>query len=159
MHPIFKNTTSLGFYWKGIFVEDVQTAEVRLCMEPSTNLSILERTMNNGTMGAYARDALHYALVSHYRDNLFWEFLFNDTYNMQQLFYNDQSDIIITVLLILEALHDQGFIFPKRCYNLDEARDCIADKTEATRLVLENSDFEPYCFAISPLLASPDDSE
>lgn len=148
----FKTTLQLAQYWKFAFYENIQIDNVRLVCQDSLSFELICLSVDTSRLTSYARDALHYALVAHYRDQAFWEFLFNDTYNLQSLFMLDQVDIVSTILLLLEDINAYGFNFPSICYDLSAARCSIGVMTPQTEHFLSTANFEKYDFDLAPLL-------
>jgi hypothetical protein len=158
MHVHFSNEIQLGNFWKSAFVHELQNYDVRLMCEDTFTFDLLCLAFETSSITSYARDALHYALVAEYRDNAFWVFLLNDTFNMESLFALDQADIVTLVLLMLESLNGHGFRLPRICYDLSAARCCLAQMTEGTKRLLALSWFEPIDY-ISQLLSEPGELE
>jgi hypothetical protein len=142
MHPCFRNNTELGYYWIHEFGEEGLVDTVHLFCEDTLYFEFVSLMFHNENIVSYARDALHYALVAHKHDDVFWDFLFADTYNMEPLFGLDQVDIVVLVLLILERLNHEGFNFPTVCYDLSAARWSQQNKTGAMHQFLKTADFE-----------------
>lgn len=160
MNRHFRTDVELGLYWQHMFhKEECMQAEVHLVCEDTLHFTLLCLSFENDKLHAYARDALHFALVAEFRDHAFWDFLLNDTFNMQHLFGLDQSDLIIMVMLILEFLNNQGIYLPKICYELAGARCGEVQMTEVTARFFRFADFAPFDFELSPLLSPPDDNE
>jgi hypothetical protein len=118
-------------------------------------------SFEHSRLHAYARDALHFALVAEYRDHAFWEFLLNDTFNLQDLFGVDQADLVMMVILILEWLNHRGIYLPRTCYEPPAvmAKFEEVNMSKATERFLRLADFVPFGFALSPLLSDPDEDE
>lgn len=150
----FRNDMHLGLYWtRQLKSCDLLTTDVRLVCEDSLSFELLCLSFDRSTLHDYARDALHFALVSFYRHQLFWEFLISDTYNMQSLFCVDQVDLLMTCFLILESLNHHDIALPRVCYDLTAARCVEEPMTAATERFLRYADFVPIDFQVS---ATPD---
>lgn len=142
MHPCFRNSTELGYFWLHEFEHDLEMNTMHLVCEDTLYFDFVTCMFDNESIVSYARDALHYALIAHKQDSAFWDFLFSDTYNMEPIFGLDQVDMVVLVLLILEQLNHQGFNFPTVCYDLSAARWSQQNKTGAMRQFLRMAHFE-----------------
>lgn len=160
MNRCFRTDLELGLFWQKTFPkEECIRSEVRLVCEDTLNFTLLCLSFENERLRAYARDALHFALVAEYRDRGFWDFLLNDTFNMQDLFGLDQSDLVILSMLMLESMNNQGIYLPRICYELSKARCGEVKMTTSTERFLRFADFLPFDFELSPLLSPPDECE
>lgn len=156
----FRGDEELGLFWRESFSDDTLIqGDVRLVCEESFPFTLLCLNFEQSRLRTYARDALHFALLAEYRDHTFWDFLLNDTFNMQDLFGIDQADLVMMVILILEWLNHRGIYLPRTCYDPSVARSKIACEevkvSKATERFLRFVDFVPFDFALSALLSLP----
>jgi hypothetical protein len=157
---IFTSTLQFARHWASSFYTDVQKTLVKFnTTQNSLSFELLELTDDAAPLACYARDALHYACIAEYKEQCFWEFLLNDTYNLESLFSLTQVDIVTIVLLILERINHYGFSFPTVCYDLEAARMSCAAMTPATVEMLKHADFVDFDFQLAELLEVADAPE
>ena len=160
MRITFRSDAHLGMYWMRKFKScDLMTTDVRLMCEDSLSFELLCLSFDRSTIHDYARDALHFALASYHRHQLFWEFLISDTYNMQTLFCVDQVDLIMTCFLMLESLNHHDIGLPLICYDLTAARCVEMPMTPPTERFLRYADFVPIDFQLTATHALLADDE
>lgn len=148
----FRGDLELGLFWNGVFpTSDCVDDEMRLVCDNTLEFTLMSLLFENSRLREYARDALHFALIAEYRDHSFWSFLLSDTYNLEDLFGFDQLDLVITVMLLIEWLSQQGIYLPRTCYEPSTAmKDDMEVTSDSTRRFLRSCHFVPFGFALSP---------
>lgn len=122
---------------------ELESRDMILMTADTLTFELLYLSFQQSHLTGYAKDCLNIAMNAFRRGRSFWDVLFQESILLEEQYALDQYDLIVTCLLILEHWNHQGFILPKACFDLSQARLSQSPKTAHLEEFLRVSHFEP----------------